>query len=211
MRFLILANGEYGELDWYKKQQGFDRVICADAGARWALRIGIKPHLVIGDLDSIGKQELEHLKTAGCSISVYPAEKDSTDTHLALMLAEKEGASEVTVWGGTGSRLDHTLGNLFCAAVLAERGIAVHFGSPTQMIYLVCDYLSLPGHPGETVSVLALTGRASGVTLEGFYYSLSNAILETRSSLGVSNVITTPHPLIRVDQGTLAVFHYPRS
>jgi thiamine pyrophosphokinase len=209
MKFLILANGEYGELDWYRKQQGFDRVICADAGALMALQIGIEPQLVIGDLDSIGKKELEQLKTAGCRFLVYPVEKDYTDTHLALMLAEKEGATEVTVWGGTGSRLDHTLGSIFSAAVLAEQGIAVRFASPAQMIYLVCDELRLPGCPGETVSVMALVGRARGVTLEGFYYPLSGVTLETRSTLGVSNVITTPDPVIRVEQGILTVFHYP--
>lgn len=209
MKYLILANGEYGDFDWYRKQKDFDRIICADAGASWALQIGLKPHLVIGDLDSINEQDRKQLEEAGCGFQVYPPEKDFTDTHLALMLAGKEGASDVTIWGGTGSRLDHTLGNLYCAASLSETGVQVHFASPTQTIYFVRDHLRLAGSPGETVSVIAVGDRATGVTLEGFYYPLSDVVLEVRSSVGISNVITEPNPLIQVAQGTLAVFHYP--
>ncbi len=209
MKYLILANGEYGDLRWYQDESKFDHIICADAGASKALEFGLKPELIVGDLDSLAEKDAQKLRDVGCEFSVYPREKDYTDTHLALLLAEDAGATEITVWGGTGSRLDHTLGSLFAATELAEKGAKVCFASPEQMIYLIKDELRLQGNIGETVSVMALLGRAEGVTLKGFHYPLSKATLESRSTLGVSNVIVAQEPLILVEQGIVTVFHYP--
>lgn len=211
MKFLVMANGEYGDSAWYRgRRQAFDRVICADGGAAAARRLGIVPDWIVGDLDSVKDDDRTYMEMMGVRFEVYPPEKDFTDTQLAFDLARREGAREVVVWGGTGSRLDHTLSNLFNASKLVEEGIRVSFESPDLTIYLVGDELTLPGKAGDTVSVLVLGDRATGVTEEGFRYPLDGATLECRCQYAVSNVIVGPEPRIRVASGILAVFHYRR-
>jgi thiamine pyrophosphokinase len=209
MKCLIMANGEYGTSDWYDgRARGYDRVIAADGGASLALRLGIVPNWVVGDLDSLTQADREILEGLGAVFYVYSPEKDDTDTQLALGLAQKEGADEIVVWGGAGDRIDHTLSNLFSAAGFVEQGIAIRFEHPRVTVYLVCDRLVVPGRVGDTVSLIALGNGAAGVSLDGFRYPLREAVLDYRRPYTVSNVIVEPDPSVRVTSGVLAVVHY---
>lgn len=209
MHFLIMTNGEYGEPDWYRRQSGsFDRIICVDGGAGQARALGITPDWLVGDMDSINPADRTHMEQTGVRIKSFPRHKDYTDTQLALTLAVDEGAGKLVVWGGTGSRLDHTISNICSAARFLERGIDIMFDSPAVTIYLMKDCLTLPAKVGDTVSLLVLGNRAAGVTLQGFDYPLQDALLEGRWQWAVSNVVNTPNPVVKVASGDLAVLHY---
>ena len=56
--------------------RAYDTVIAADGGYESLMRIGVRPDLLIGDLDSLGYEpnDVEILR--------YPVEKDETDTAL---------------------------------------------------------------------------------------------------------------------------------
>ena len=89
-------------------------VVAADGGARHARREGVAVDHLVGDLDSIGPTELEHLRVGGTQVHLASADKDETDFELALDLAlELIGSplpgAEVLVVGGSGGRLDHLL------------------------------------------------------------------------------------------------------
>lgn len=211
MRFLIMTNGEYGDLNWYRGRAGrFDRIYCVDGGSRRAKQLGVVPDRVVGDMDSITGADRHDMENNGVRFSVFPPEKDYTDTQLALDLAVREGAREIVVWGGTGSRLDHTLSNLCSSVALVRRGVGVFFEAPDVDVYLVRDRLLLPGKPGDTVSLIVLGDRATGVTLHDFRYPLEGVVLEGSWQWAVSNVVTGTAPAVRVATGVLAVFHYKR-
>jgi thiamine pyrophosphokinase len=204
-----MANGVYGDPQWYSRQSGnFDRVFCADGGANQARLLGITPDLLLGDMDSVAPPERKRLQAAGVDLQQFPATKDFTDTDLALEQAVAQGATEITVWGGTGSRLDHTLANICSAGRFALQGVKVCFRAPELSVYLVASRLDLKGKPGDTVSVLVIGERAAGVTLRGFAYPLEDALLEGLRPIGVSNQLTAESGLIEVRSGLLAVFHY---
>jgi len=209
MKVLIMTNGEYGDLEWYQeRKEGFDQIICVDGGAGWARKLGILPNWLVGDMDSLGDEDLKFMEQQGVQFARYSSKKDNTDTQLSLLLAEKLGADEITIWGGTGSRLDHTLSNLYSAASLIKKGKTVQFDSPGLSIYLVKDVLKLTGEIGKTVSVLAIGDGASGVTLEGFQYPLHNVEIDSMWQYWVSNVIVSSPQFVSVASGILAVFYY---
>ena len=209
MRFLLMANGDYGELSWYRQfKDSFDRVICVDGGTAWAMRIGLVPHRVVGDMDSISLEAMDYAASLGTEFTVVPREKENTDFQLGLELAEQDGASEIVVWGGTGSRLDHSLSNLFSASALVLLGIKVCFRSPREDVHLINDRLVLPGKVGDTVSLITLGDESRGVTLRGFQYPLANATLNGRWQHAVSNVIADPDPEVAIGSGVVAVIHY---
>src|SRR6476620_11925580 len=87
-------------------------VIAADSGVGHALALGLHVDLVIGDLDSADPADVERAVAAGARVDRHAADKDATDLELALDAARALGATEVTVLGVGGGRLDHLLANL---------------------------------------------------------------------------------------------------
>src|SRR4051812_23931915 len=87
-------------------------VIAADSGVGHALALGLTVDLVIGDLDSAAPDDVERAIAAGARVDRHPADKDATDLELALDAARELGATEITVLGAGGGRLDHLLANL---------------------------------------------------------------------------------------------------
>jgi len=209
MKFMLLANGEYGDLEAYRSViSRQDCIICADGGANYAFQMGLQPGYIIGDMDSITPELARYYAGNGTVIKKYPRSKDFTDTQLALSLAQELGAKEITVLGSLGGRLDHTLSNLYAGVEAAERGIKlVHF-TPQCMVYLLKGTMLLNGKRGDLVSVMALTERVSGVYETGFEYPLDDVVLEMRNPFAVSNVMTGDQAELRSQNGILAVFHY---
>ena len=206
-----MTNGEYGEHEWYRRNiSGYSRIICVDGAANMACRLGMVSHLdlIVGDMDSITPDNRDRLELAGVQSLVYPPEKDLTDTQIAYEIAQQQGAASITVWGGTGSRLDHTLSTLHNAFWLVEHGIDVCFASPDVTIHLLRDRLVLTGNPGDTVSLIVLGDTATGVTLKGFHYPLTDATINGTWQFCVSNIMTEIHPVIEGASGNIAVFHY---
>ena len=78
-RIIIFANGELPELEKARSLlQHADYIICADGGTRHALSLGLTPHLVIGDMDSIETGRWRQLEEAGVSIELFPGDKNET-------------------------------------------------------------------------------------------------------------------------------------
>ena len=212
-RWLIMANGAYGidseeSESWYREQsEGFHKILCADGGANYARRFDILPDFIVGDMDSIDAKEQLLLQKQKVAFHLVPAEKDVTDTQLALDIAARGGAGEIVIWGGAGDRLDHTLANLLSVVSYAKAGIKIRFDSPELTIHLVKDEQILLGTPGDTVTVLSLLPEAKDVTLTGFYYPLKHATLDAFHPVGVSNLMTEETARIQIGEGVLAVFH----
>ena len=159
MRFLLMANGEYGELSWYRPfKDGFDRIICIDGGTDQAMAMGMTPWWVVGDMDSISEEATAYAASRGAAFTVVPREKDNTDFQLALELAEKDGATSIIVWGHRYSP-DHSLSNLFSATRLVLQGIEVCFRSPGRCLSGKPPS-AVPGKVGDTVSLITLGDEA---------------------------------------------------
>lgn len=209
MNCVVMANGEYGNLDYYRQLVlKADVILCADGGANYAYQMGLIPAGIIGDMDSILPQVKEYYEDKGVKINKFPRRKDFTDTQLALSIAESFNSSEVVFIGTLGKRLDHTLSNLYCGIEYAKRGIRITHCSPICNVYLVTKLLHLIGNRGDTVSALALTDRAAGVYEKGFEYPLDGVVLEKHNPYAISNVLQAEQAEIKVSDGVLAVFHF---
>lgn len=88
--------------------------IGVDRGALRLLKHGIVPKIALGDFDSVTQEELEELKREIADVRVYKAEKDETDTELAVQIAFDEFKPDsVSIYGATGGRMDHLLNNIY--------------------------------------------------------------------------------------------------
>ena len=112
MKAYIFTGGEiYHQYIEERPEEG-DLVIAADAGYRNATLMGVHINVLIGDLDS-----LEMIPDDVDEVLQLPAEKDLTDTQVAVETAIDRGADEVIIIGSTSGRFDHALSTL---AILEE-------------------------------------------------------------------------------------------
>ncbi|MEN9504949.1 MAG: putative thiamine pyrophosphokinae [Actinomycetota bacterium] len=186
----------------------FDLVIAADSGYDAALAASFAPTHLVGDLDSISDAGREHAEQHGVVLHRHPADKEATDTALAVALALDLGATELTVFGpADAGRLDHLLGSI---AVLGEPRLA---GCTSVTAHTAGASLHVihPGRPQRlaltphcTFSLLALHGDCGGVDLSGATWNLTDADLSATRSLGISNVALGPIT-VRSRTGVLTV------
>ena len=178
-----------------------DLVIAVDGGYSHAERLGITPHVLIGDLDSI-----ERIPD-GIEIVKLPAEKDVTDTLAALDYGLSRGFTVFHIYGGLGGRLDHTLANIACLQYLLKRGAHGYLHDDDCTVTAFSDKLELPERESGTVSVFAYGGDAYGVTEIGLKYPLDNAHVTTDFPIGVSNEFIGKPVTITVERGTLVAIY----
>jgi len=177
-------------------------VIAADSGIDHALAAGLEPHLLVGDLDSVSAEGLDWARENSVPIQTHPADKDRTDTELALVAAAVMRPERLTVVSGTGDRLDHLLGILLALGSETLDGIEVDavIGTTLAVIVRPGRAVAIPVAAGATFSVLALHGPATGVTLTGAHWPLTHADLSPTVALGLSN-IAEESPMLTVTSG----------
>jgi thiamine pyrophosphokinase len=203
---LIFANGAYDDaLDCRALAGTADIVVCADGGGKHARRAGVTPHYLIGDMDSLDAETLRDYTARQVVLRRYPADKDHTDTQLALALLEGLGAEEITLLGTIGSRFDHSFGNLFSTAPLARKGIRIIHIAKQLKIYVSTGRVELKAADGDTVSLFPLTETADGVTTRGLVYPLRDAALSYDCPYAVSNCFAAADAAVEVRRGVLAV------
>lgn len=211
MRCIILANGEYGEVDAYQNLfRSGDVVLCADGGANYAYELGLIPDIIIGDMDSILPEVKCFFAAKNVSMRQFSRDKDFTDTQLALDIAQEWGATEILMLGTLGKRLDHTLSNLYYGMELVQKGIKLTHYTPESWVHIINQDIEIVGSRGDIVSVVALTQEARGVSEVGFDFALDNAVLEKSKPYAISNRLTEGKGKVSVHQGILAVIHYFR-
>jgi thiamine pyrophosphokinase len=209
MRVLVFANGEAGDLDQIREAYVApgDLVVCADGGTRHALALGLCPHAVIGDLDSLDPDTRGPLEAAGTAFLLYPRSKDETDLELALLYAVERGATQVIVLGARGGRVDHELGNYLLLAHPRLAACDVRVCSGSQEIVLIRKASTFCGALGDLLSLLPIGGDAFGVVTHGLEYPLCDETLCFGLARGISNVFAVPEPRVRVRSGMLLAVH----
>ncbi|AEB29674.1 thiamine pyrophosphokinase [Carnobacterium sp. 17-4] len=111
----IMVGGPYERVPVIKNNQSEELIwIGVDRGALRLLGQGIVPKIALGDFDSVTEEELEKIKKEIVDVRVYKAEKDETDTELAVQIAFDEFKPDsVSIYGATGGRMDHLLNNIY--------------------------------------------------------------------------------------------------
>ena len=176
-------------------------VISADKGFELACEWKIKPDIVMGDFDSLGKIPENEGK-----VLVFPSEKDDTDLMLAVKEGLKRGCEKFVLYGCLGGRLDHTLGNLQTLAYLVEKGATGKIVSENEIIQLVPKGKYIVNNQrGFSLSLLSFSEKVSGLTIKGTKYRLENGTISNSLPIGISNAITDESAEISFESGELLV------
>lgn len=209
MRALLLLNGELHLDNWEKVPEltgPWDLVICADGGGRYALELGLRPDVLLGDFDSLSPSQQHRLNPG--QTCTFPVAKDATDAELAVCEALVRGADRVVLAGALGGRLDHTLGNIGLLRLLHRRGAMGLATDGRQSVWLVtprCSPFTIHGTTGQTVSLLPYTTSVGSVSVTGMRWPLQNADLTLGSTRTISNLLLGDTATVSVGTGELLV------
>jgi thiamine pyrophosphokinase len=210
---IVLVNGLIDEVEVMRARLSAcpdALVVAADAGARHAERLGLRLDTVVGDLDSLGADELARLRAVGVAVEQAPAHKDETDFELALLAAARGGAARIVVVGALGGRLDMTLANLQLIAHPALAALRVELWHARQTAWIIRPPGDVVGgQPGDTLSLIPLGGAAVGVTTHRLAYPLNDETLPIGPARGVSNVFEAASARVDLRAGLLLAVHTP--
>ncbi len=107
---VIVANGNFPyhpiPIDRLKKASS---IIACDGAADILIENGYMPNIIIGDLDSISREnEIKYKK-----IIIQVKNQSENDLRKAIKFSKKQGIGPISIISATGKREDHTIGNIF--------------------------------------------------------------------------------------------------
>ncbi|OGG01609.1 thiamine diphosphokinase [Candidatus Gottesmanbacteria bacterium RBG_16_52_11] len=203
-RYIIYANGVLPETG-AEGLKPDDFIIGVDGAAAWLLDRKITPSVAIGDFDSVSGDGMKRITAAVGSVLRYPQEKDYTDLELAVRYAVAADPAEIIIWGGFGTRADHTLSAVTTLEIPLRRGIPASMRDDRNILMLADGYLTIADDPVyRYLSVIPYTRRIS-VTLSGVKYPVRRRTMMRGLSVGVSNEITARQARITVHSGKAVI------
>ncbi len=172
-------------------------VIAADGGLRHVQQLGVTPDVVLGDFDSLGYTPE--------GANVFPVEKDDTDAMLAVRRGLELGCREFLLYGSLdGKRLDHTVANFQTLQFLTDRGARGYLvGIDYIATVISCETVIFSEEAEGILSLFCLGPDATGITLEGLQYPLTDGTLTSGFPLGVSNHFMGKIARVTVKNGSI--------
>jgi thiamine pyrophosphokinase len=202
MKAFIYTGGNIFPENITEKPKAGDLRIAADAGYLNAKTLGAHIDVLIGDFDSLGTPKVSE----ETEIIKLPAEKDLTDTQIAIETAIERGADDIVIIGGLSGRLDHTLSNISILEDLWQRRVhAVITDGANRVHYINATSTLIPRSGYKYLSLVSASETAKGVSAEGCKYPLKNAKLSRKLQYAVSNEIVGNCALISLKKGALYI------
>ena len=207
-RIIIFANGELPDLNKARLLlQADDYIICADGGTRHALTLSVQPDLIIGDMDSLEKGQLEKLQKSGVSIELYPRDKNETDLELAINRAIELKPTQIIIIAALGGRLDQTLANITLLTDLRLSTFDVRLDDGVEGIFICRDQVQFHGRSGDLVSLIPWQGAVSRIQTKNLKWPLNHETLYPDKTLGISNEMIDETASISIGSGLLLIIH----
>jgi thiamine pyrophosphokinase len=204
-RAIVFINGTLrGKEEFYLNYiDEKDTILCADGGAEYTFKLGVKPDFILGDLDSISPQVLEYYQEKDVCFEKLPKNKNKTDTQVLLEKLIVDDYNEIIIFAALGKRLDHTLGNLYLLEKLYTPDTLIKFVTPQERVRLIKSKTVIKDKIEKTVSLLPITSQVSGVNLSGFKYELEGRTFKRGETLGLSNIVKDNEATIDLEEGSL--------
>lgn len=201
---IVLAGESFLDDDVRTFAEGDVQLVAADGGARTLLSLGIQPHVVIGDFDSLNDSTRAALTTQEV---IHDPSQDTTDFEKALDYAvRKLGAERVVVLGAEGDEPDHMLAAISAALGKAERA-DIRFVLRRSIVHIVRGPVKrgFDAFNGARVSLIPLVPTDVRQT-EGLEWNIDNTHLSLGDRISISNRAVAPRFSLRLGVGALAVF-----
>ena len=204
---LFVTGGRVPSVEWFRAVADGRKVFCVDKGIELCRACDIVPSFLIGDFDSANQSAVEWARAENVPVEQYPADKDLTDTQLALSRAADIFGEHVALMTGCfGGRFDHLYSTAFTCAAARQRVI---LADESEIIFCLRGAEAVDvkfSREPLAVSLLPMTATCAGVTIKNVRWELDGATLTQTLPCAVSNRVSGDKISVGVGGGTLAVY-----
>lgn len=166
-----------------------DFIICADGGLKTARSAGIIPDLFVGDMDSQKEEPLDVKEKI-----FFPADKDLTDSHIAVCEALKRGYKDIFIFGGTGGRLDHEYANYCLLKYILKNGGFGRIVNENNIIYMTNIPMKISSLGMKYISFFPFGGDVEDFSVKNVKYELEHYTLTDSDTYTTSNEFINNKP-----------------
>lgn len=194
MKGVLLLNGEPygGKIDCKDAL-----VYCCDGAYNWA-KGKVRIDKNIGDFDSLSAIPDPPPE------EIYPSEKNFTDGEIALEKLLSAGVDRIEIYGGTGGRADHFLGNLQLLYRAYSCKTECFMEDGNSIIFPASGKINLGKYAKKTLSVLPFGGPLHIMDYRGLKYAYPEYI-GYGECRGISNVALTGNACLTVEGVALII------
>jgi len=199
MKGILFTGGSAPEHKLVKKEfVDADLIVAADSGFDSAIKMGIKPDIIIGDMDSIENVKIMNQYSED-RILKFSKDKDETDTELGIKYLNDHKYDEIILIGGGGGRMDHFL----AIVLLFDREISPNIWyTHTTRFQKITGSCKISLEVGSLVSFFPAGSDICRMKSSGLKWSL-NGLIWRRGDMGISNIVTNNPFFIDMVEGRL--------
>lgn len=200
---IIVANGKIPRKKdiLYFIKKGYDTIICADGGANSIKKLGLVPHFILGDFDSIKDDTLSFFFNKSKIIKIR--RQNDTDVEKCLKFAIKKKFEEAILFGVTGDRLDHTICNLGIVIKFFNK-IKCCIAAEKSFLTAINSKVVFKTISRETISLYAFDDKTV-VSTNGLKFPLKKSTLPFGKKESTSNVALSNNVILKVENGIVFV------
>lgn len=180
-KVLLVLNGTLNKKFLADAAKKYSFILAADGGANKCLKAGVKPSLVVGDLDSITPKNKMLLRGRLKQI----ARQDNSDFEKVLDYLKTLKPKQADIALSYGGRLDFGLSNFLTAGNYLKY-FDICFLFPKATVYLLSKGAEIKAKKGARVSIIALE-EIKNISTQNLLYPLKNETL-TLGQRGLSNI-----------------------
>ena len=206
MRVIIVTGGNPPSkslLLSYLKEE--DYLIGVDKGCNCLYEYGLKPNLILGDFDSAKAEVINYYKESLVEFVKFKPEKDYSDTDLACRKAMETGAKQILLFGATGTRVDHTLGNIGLQLNAFNEGIIIEIIDDNNRTYLINKNTKIQAKDRGIISFHAISEVVKNINITGAKYDLVDYDMTLFEPRAICNEFIGEDINITFDSGIIMV------
>ena len=182
----------------------FEQIIAVDSGIKHIYNHSLEPSILVGDLDSISKEDYQKVIETNINIESYQENKDHTDFELSLNKIENPHSKNIFIIGGEGGDIDHML-SVFFTISNKEFYQNITWLYDKQSI-LFKNNISLQIDTNMNFSLIPLTDLKS-LNIKGAKWELENEDVESGHSLTLRNQTEGDSLIISCKEGKFAFIY----
>lgn len=197
---VVISGGTCVTLDKFEKFLDDAYVVCCDGGIKNFYNTKLCPDVVVGDFDSIDEEGINFISENEIEIKKYNPVKNFTDTEAGVNLLLDMGFKKIIIIAATGTRLDHTLANIFFLQKLYKKAEAYILDGHNIIQYVEEGEYTFQKDEHKYISVVSISHSMTYST-EGLKYKADKLKITTSEIRGVSNELLNDKAKITVHSG----------
>tara|TARA_B100000212_G_C27313739_1_gene506950 strand:+ start:76 stop:801 length:726 start_codon:yes stop_codon:yes gene_type:complete len=202
-RVLIVGNAKPEQLSkWQNLIDNCEVIIACDGAMHNCVNSNISVDFLIGDMDSISSEMLDHAKTNNVKILAI-TDQGNSDLSKALNFARSLKPMSIDIIGADGGQSDHQFAN-YLTLFESPKNVCLHLDDSIVLAVTNANPVLYSIENNRLFSVFSI-GPSSGVTITGAEWELDNASMNP-NSLGLHNRTASEEISITCETGNLLVF-----